>query len=166
MKTPARLIAIFIAAQPEELPRSVDNVRAMAGKGLEGDRYAAGIGTFSNYPGKRDVTLIESEMLSTFEGETGKRLSAAESRRNLLTRGVRLNHLIDREFQIGSIRLRGLRLSEPCTHLARLTQREVLPGLVHRGGLIAEVLCDGVLTVGDEISELPHDGDHQLIDKS
>ncbi len=158
MKTPARLVAIFIATRPEELPHSVDSVRVMAGKGLEGDRYAAGIGTFSSYPGKRDVTLIESEMLLAFERETGKRLSAAESRRNLLTQGVRLNHLIDREFRIGSIQLRGLRLSEPCTHLARLTQPEVLPCLVHRGGLIADVLCDGLLTVGDEISELPNAG--------
>ena len=166
MKTPARLVAIFVAAQPEELPRSLDKVRAVAGKGLEGDRYAAGIGTFSNYPGKRDVTLIESEMLSTYEREMGKRVSAAESRRNLLTQGVRLNHFVDREFRIGSIRLRGLRLSEPCTHLARLTHPEVLPGLVHRGGLIAEILCDGVITVGDEISELPNLADDQLIDKS
>jgi MOSC domain-containing protein YiiM len=156
MKPAARLLAIFIASQPEELPHSVKNVRVMAGKGLEGDRYAAGIGTFSNNPGKRDVTLIESEMLATFEHETGKSLAAAESRRNLLTQGVRLNDLVDREFQIGSIRLRGLRLSEPCTHLARLTRLAVLPNLVHRGGLIAEVLCDGVLTVGDEIAELPN----------
>ena len=153
MKTPARLLGIFVASHPEELPHSVNSVRVIAGKGLEGDRYTAGIGTFSNYPGKRDVTLIESEMLSTFERETGKRLSAAEARRNLLTQGERLNELVDREFRIGSIWLRGLRLSEPCTHLARLTHREVLPGLVHRGGLIAEVLSDGLLSVGDEISE-------------
>jgi MOSC domain-containing protein YiiM len=119
---------------------------------LEGDRYSAGIGTFSDRPGKRDLTLIEAEALQAYEEESGNKLSAAESRRNLLTQGVRLNDLMGRVFQVGAVRMRGLRLSEPCSHLARLTHPETLPGLVHRGGLVAEVLNDGELRVGDEIS--------------
>jgi MOSC domain-containing protein YiiM len=149
----ARLLGIYLASKAEEMPRSVERARVTAGRGLEGDRYAAGAGTFSDYPGKRDLTLIETEALAAYEQESGKKLSAAESRRNLLTEGVRLNDLVGRIFHVGAVRMRGLRLSEPCTHLARLTHPEALPGLVHRGGLIAEALNDGELRVGDEIKE-------------
>jgi MOSC domain-containing protein YiiM len=148
-----RLIAIHVCARPGEPLQSLSQVRVIPGRGLAGDRYAQGIGTFSDRPGKRDVTLIESEVLENYQHETGKKLSAAESRRNLLTEGVRLNELIDQEFQVGPVRMRGLRLSEPCTHLMRLTHPETLRGLVHRGGLIAEILNDGELTVGDRISQ-------------
>ena len=145
------MLGIYVAARAEEPPQSLKRVRALAGRGLEGDRYAAMKGTFSDRPGNRDVTLIETEVLAAYERESGKKLSAMESRRNLLTEGVRLNDLVGREFQVGAVRLRGLRLSEPCTHLARLTHPETLSGLVHRCGLIAEVLNDGELKVGDSV---------------
>jgi MOSC domain-containing protein YiiM len=153
MEVPARLLGIYVATRSSELPRSVERVWALAGRGLEGDRYAARIGTFSGRPGRRDVTLIESEVLEAYSRESGRTLSAAEARRNLLTQGVRLNGLVGRDFQVGVVRLRGLRLSEPCTHLMRLTHPETLRGLVHRGGLVAEVLWDGELAVGDRIKE-------------
>jgi MOSC domain-containing protein YiiM len=151
MITDGRLIGIHVCARPGEALQSLSQVRVIPGRGLAGDRYAAGIGTFSDRPGKRDVTLIESEVLESYQLETGKELSPAESRRNLLTQGVRLNQLVGEEFQVGSVRMRGLRLSEPCTHLMRLTHPETLRGLVHRGGLIAEILSDGELSVGDRI---------------
>lgn len=153
MKTSARLLGIYVAARASQLPHAVERVRALAGRGLEGDRYTAEAGTFSSNPGKRNVTLIEREALEIYERESGKKLSAAEARRNLLTQGVRLNDLVGREFRVGPVRMRGLRLSEPCTHLARLTHPETLNGLVHRGGLVAAILNDGDLQVGDEISE-------------
>ncbi len=152
MNTPARLLGIYVAAHATELPRAVERVRALVGRGLEGDRYAVETGTFSTNPGKRDVTLIESEALAAYERESGKKLTAAESRRNLLTQGVRLNDLVGREFEVGTVRMRGLRLSEPCTHLARLTHPETLNGLADRAGLVAEILNDGELKVGDEVS--------------
>jgi len=150
-----RLIGIYVAAKAGAMPRSVQSVRALAGRGLEGDRYAARRGTFSDHPGQRDVTLIESEVLESYEQESGKKLSAAEARRNLLIEGVRLNDLVGREFQVGAVRMRGLRLSEPCTHLMRLTHPETLRGLVHRAGLIAEVLNDGELRVEDLVKVEP-----------
>ena len=150
-----RLVGIYVAARAEETPRPAERVRALTGRGLEGDRYAAMTGTFSDRPGQRDVTLIEAEVLESYEQESGKKLSAAESRRNLLTRGVRLNDLVGREFQVGAVRMRGLRLSEPCTHLMRLTHPETLRGLVHRAGLVAEVLNDGELHVGDIVKVEP-----------
>jgi MOSC domain-containing protein YiiM len=146
------VVAIHIAAKPEELPHAVERVWALPGRGLEGDRYAAGIGTFSNHKGQRDVSLIESEAIEAFERESGTSLSAAEARRNVLTRGVRLNELVGKEFQVGRVRMLGLRLCEPCTHLVRLTKNPAtLRGLVHRGGLYAAILNEGEVMVGDSI---------------
>jgi MOSC domain-containing protein YiiM len=81
-------------------------------------------------------------------------LDPVETRRNLLTSGVALNDLVGKEFQIGAVRLKGVRLAEPCNHLERLTQPGVLKGLVHRAGLRADILDEGVLRVGDAI--VPH----------
>lgn len=152
--TDGHLIGIHVCAHAGERLQSLSQVRVIPGRGLAGDRYSASIGTFSDRPGKRDVTLIESEVLENYRLETGNELTAPESRRNLLTRGVRLNALVGHEFQVGRVRMRGLRLSEPCTHLMRLTHPETLRGLVHRGGLIAEILSEGELAVGDRITEL------------
>lgn len=151
MNQPGTVVAIYIAAKAEELPHAVERVRALPGRGLDGDRYAAGIGTFSDRKGRRDVSLIESEAIEAFERETRISLSAAESRRNVLTRGVRLNDLVGHEFRVGEVRMHGLRLCEPCTHLVRLTHPQTLRGLVHRGGLYAAILSEGELAVGDPI---------------
>jgi len=145
------LAAIYLSPAAAVLPHSVQRARALAGLGLEGDRYALGCGTFSGNSGARDVTLIEAEALDQFAADYGHPLSPAESRRNLITHGVRLNELVGCEFRIGAVPLRGLRLCEPCTHLARLTSALVLPGLVHRGGLYAQILHDGEFAVGDSI---------------
>ena len=135
---------------------SVPEVRAVPGKGLEGDRYFRGEGSFSKIPGGgREVTLVASEVLSLLEREHGIRLDPAETRRNLITSGVTLNDLVGKVFQVGGIRMRGVRLAEPCDHLERLTQPGVLKGLVHRAGLRADILDEGVLRVGDEIVPNP-----------
>ena len=145
--------AILISAAPAGPMEGVELARAVTGRGLEGDRYEAGVGTFSDKPGTgRQVTLIEAEAIEAFEAESGEVLKAAEARRNIVTRGVRLNDLVGREFLIGQVRVLGCRLCEPCTHLERLTGKGVLRGLVHRGGLRAELLSDGVIRVGDRIS--------------
>jgi MOSC domain len=150
------VLAIYVASKAEELPHAVERVCVLPGRGLDGDRYAKGIGTFSNYKGQRDVSLIESEAIEAFERESGTSLSAAESRRNIITRGVRLNDLVGVEFQVGNIRMRGLRLCEPCTHLVRLTHPATLRGLVHRGGLYAAILNEGEIAVGDSIDGFGH----------
>ena len=135
---------------------SVPEVRAVPGKGLEGDRYFRGEGSFSKIPGGgREVTLVASEVLSLLEREHGIRLDPAETRRNLITSGVTLNDLVGKVFQVGGVRMRGVRLAEPCDHLERLTQPGVLKGLVHRAGLRADILDEGVLRVGDEIVPNP-----------
>ena len=149
----ATVISILISPAPAGPIEAVELARAIAGRGLEGDRYAAGQGTFSDKPGTgRQVTFIEAEALEAYEAESGESLTPAEARRNIVTRGVRLNDLAGREFMVGQVRVLGCRLCEPCTHLERLTGKGVLRGLVHRGGLRAEFLTDGVIRVGDRIS--------------
>jgi MOSC domain-containing protein YiiM len=147
------LLAIHVGSEAAGRMEPRFEARAVAGRGLEGDRYFKGEGTFSKQPGTgRQVTLIEVEMLELVEREHGIRLNPAETRRNLLTHGVSLNELVGHVFRVGSVRLQGIRLAEPCDHLERLTVPGVKEGLVHRAGLRAEILDDGVLRVGDEIA--------------
>jgi MOSC domain-containing protein YiiM len=127
----------------------VAEARAVAGRGLEGNRYFRG----DDAPPApdREITLIESEAIEALGRDDGIALDPAESRRNVVTRGVPLNHLVGREFRVGAVALRGLRLCEPCAHLESLTRPGVLKGLAHRGGLRAQILTDGVIRKGDEI---------------
>ena len=147
------VVSIHIAPAAAETMVSVTDVQAIPGKGLAGDRYYQQTGTFSKPQPDRELTLIESEAIEAFSGETRIEFAAAAARRNVVTRGVPLNHLVGREFQIGEIRVRGLKLCEPCAHLARLSHEAVLPGLVHRGGLRAQILSEGVIRPGDVVRE-------------
>jgi MOSC domain-containing protein YiiM len=137
------------AGRPMEI---VPEARAVAGRGLEGDRYALGTGYYSGKPsdGGRELTLIESETLEALAG-LGVKLAAAESRRNVATAGVPLNHLVGRDFWVGTVKLRGTRLCEPCKYLDGLTQDGAMSALIHRGGLRAQILNDGLIRTGDTI---------------
>ena len=143
-----RVEAIYITAEHGELPRAVESVRAIAGKGLEGNRY------FDEGNPARELTLIEAEALEALAAEHGIELDGAGSRRNVLTRGVWLNDLVDKRFRVGELECRGIELCEPCTHLQSMTQPGVIDGLVHRAGLNAEILVGGELRPGDTVSTL------------
>jgi MOSC domain-containing protein YiiM len=147
------VLAIHIAPKAESAPVAVPEVRAEPGRGLEGDRYYEGIGTWSDTPGTgREATLIEIEQIEALEREFNVRLAPGESRRNITTRGVSLNDLVDKEFRVGEVVLRGTRLAEPCAHLQSLIGQEAaLRGLVHRGGLRCDIVAGGTIHVGDAI---------------
>lgn len=145
-----RVEAIFISAEHGELPEPVESVLAVAGKGLVGNRYFD-----ERKPGK-DITLIEAEALEALEAEHGIRLDGASSRRNVLTRGVRLNDLVGERFRVGQLECRGIELCEPCSHLEEMTKPGVIKGLVHRAGLNAEILVGGELRPGDPVSPLEY----------
>ena len=147
-----RLIAICVGERKAADLNQVEQIEAVAGKGLAGDRYFLQDGSFSK-PGEadREVTLIESEALEALASEDGIALEPARARRNLVTRDVPLNHLVGREFTVGDVVLRGLRLCEPCGHLEKLTITGVKTGLCHRGGLRAQILRGGLLRTGDPI---------------
>ena len=132
---------------------SRSEVRALPGKGLEGDRYFAGKGTFSPNPQKPDfeITLVEKEKIEAFAAESGLPFTASHARRNLVTEGVDLNALAGKEFLVGEVRLRGIRLCEPCSYLAKTTFPETLRGLVHKGGLRAQIVSEGTIRLGDAV---------------
>lgn len=97
------------------------------------------------------ITLIEAEAIEAFSREYGIEFKPAAARRNLVTRGIPLNELVGNEIVVGEVTLRGIRLCEPCSHLAQVSHQSVLPGLVHRGGLRAQILTEGIIRVGDPI---------------
>src|SRR5215212_18934 len=146
---------IALAAEAEEPMREVPSAEAVEGRGLRGDRYERGAGTFSN-PGGRgyDLTLVEAEALEELSAK-GVELAPAEARRNLVVRGIALDDLIGRRFRVGEVECLGQRRCEPCSHLERMTRPGVLRGFVHRGGLRADVLSDGEIRVGDRVEALP-----------
>jgi hypothetical protein len=135
------------AAAPMQL---VEVVRARAGHGLDGDRYAAGAGTFSPRAGRRpgyDLTVMAAEVLDELAA-AGQAVDFAATRRNVLTRGVDVNALVGRRFRIGDVLCEGRRLCEPCVHLDRLSGPGLLRPLIHRGGVRVDVLTDGEIRLG------------------
>jgi MOSC domain-containing protein len=147
------IAGLFVGSKRLEPMAAVAEIRALAGCGIEGDRYCREEGTFSKKSPSNQMTLIEMEALDAVAKEYGFPVAAEESRRNVLTCGIALNHLVGREFTIGGVRLRGLRLCEPCSHLERLAGKEMIKALRHRGGLRAEILNDGMIKLGDIITE-------------
>lgn len=144
---------IFVAAAASGPMHAVEACRAHAGRGLEGDRYCLSEGTFSGAKAaKQQITLIEAEAIDAAQREYGLDYHAIDARRNLLVRGVAVNHLIDREFSIGPVRLKGAELAEPCGHMEKLCGKKgAKKALIHRGGLRAEILTDGEIRVGDPV---------------
>jgi MOSC domain-containing protein YiiM len=149
------LVGIYLGEKKRADLQRAEHVEAVPGCGLTGDRYFLREGTFSKGDSPdREVTLIEIEALEALRRENDLTLEPGQSRRNLVTRGVPLNHLVGKEFTVGPVVLRGIRLCEPCGHLESLTTPGVLKGLSHRGGLRAQVVKGGLLRTGDVIRPL------------
>ena len=143
--------SIHIASAAEAKTQSLRQVMATPGEGLEGDRYALKTGTFYESGPDYELTLIEAEAVEALQREIQVELAAGDARRNIVTRDVPLNHLVGKEFTIGDVRIRGIRLCEPCDHLEKLTGKKILKGLLHRGGLRAQILTKGTIRVGDAV---------------
>jgi MOSC domain-containing protein YiiM len=126
---------------PTDAIAPVDSASALAGKGLQGDRHFNGNGT---KPGQA-LTLIEAEVL------TDVGLTGAQSRRQVVVRGVRLNGLVGRRFRVGEVECLGVEICEPCLHLEQMTRLGIIEELIHRGGLNADILNDGRISVGDPV---------------
>jgi hypothetical protein len=140
--------ALVLAPAAEAPVRLVDEAVAIAGRGLQGDRYTDGTGTFaSGRPGSA-LTLVDAAVLDTFD-------RPLDHRRNVVVRGTDLNALVGREFTLGGARCRGSRLCEPCAHLDRLNGGGILRPLVHRGGLRADVIRGGPIRLGDHLTPDP-----------
>jgi MOSC domain-containing protein YiiM len=151
-----RITDILVAVASAAPLCSVASVDAVAQRGLSGDRYFLGIGHYSGKPGwGANVTFIESEAIAAINAGYGTAISAASVRRNLVTTGIKLETLIGREFRCGRAILRGTKKYPPCQHLAYLVRNQaILRYLAYCGGIGAEVLQTGVISVNDEISEV------------
>jgi MOSC domain-containing protein YiiM len=141
-----RVEGIYISADHGDLPEPVESVRALAGRGLEGNRYF-----FDDAPAGTALTLIAAEAVEAMEREHGISIEPRESRRNVVTRGIDVNALVGKRFRIGDVECEGVELCEPCTTLEGMTKPGVIKGLVHRGGLNADILSDGAINVGDAV---------------
>jgi hypothetical protein len=160
--TDGRVEAIAVAEHAEAPMRLVATVQAQAGRGLDGDRYAKQAGTFTPRDGRRggyDLTLVEAEVLDRLDLPQGNRLGYAEARRNIVTRGIALNALVGRRFTVGEVECLGRRLCEPCAHLERLTHPGALRGLIHKGGLRADILTDGTIEQGAAVRVVDEPGE-------
>jgi MOSC domain-containing protein YiiM len=152
---PGHVVSVHVADAASAPMKSVAEVRAWPGRGLEGDRYFRKAGTFSAKDGAdREITLVEAEALEALLRDYGVALDPGETRRNVATRGVPLNHFVGQVFRVGETTVRGLRLCEPCAHMERLSGKPIRAGLVHRGGLRAQILTEGVIRVGDAVTLL------------
>src|SRR5882724_1010834 len=143
-----RVEAIFVAAERGEFPTQVERVRAFAGRGLEGNRYYWEDG---EAPSGRGVTLIAAEAMDAVAKEGDVSIEPAATRRNVLTRGIDVNELVGKRFRIGDVECEGVELCEPCAHLESMTQPGIIKALVRRGGLNADILSDGEISIGDPV---------------
>jgi MOSC domain-containing protein YiiM len=143
-----RVEAIFIAAERGELPHPVEMVLAIAGKGLEGNRY------FDTGKPAQELTLIAAEEIELAAAEHGIHADPAATGRNVLTRGVDLNALVGKRFRVGALECRGIELCEPCKTFESRTAPGAIKAFVHRAGLNAEILVGGELRPGDGVTPL------------
>src|SRR5438874_540368 len=150
-----RVEGLFVAAAAKEPCESRPTVVAVAGLGLVGDRYANGTGTWwKPEKGGQEITLIAAEALERLGAERGIELAPPDARRNIVTRGVDLLGLIGRRFAVGAVECVGVRDCPPCAHLEGLTQPGVHAGLEGAGGLRAEIVTGGEISLGDVIRAL------------
>jgi MOSC domain-containing protein YiiM len=147
------LLHIFIAQRASMPMEELQKATLIAGVGIEGDRYANGVGYFSSRPhAYRQITLIEMETLEALERDHGIQLLPIQSRRNLVTRDVPLNHLVGRRFRVGKTLLNGGRLNKPCQYLENLLDKPVFTPLLNRAGLNCEIIQGGIVSPADRIS--------------
>ncbi len=145
------VVGIYTAPEVSAPIESRDEVRAVAGSGLEGDRYFNPEGW--DEP-KKELTLVEVEAIEGANREYDLDLEPKDMRRQIVTRGVALNHLVGQEFRIGEVRLRGIKINNPCSHLQKLAGKKLLKPMMHRGGLRAQILETGTIRVGDPVTPL------------
>jgi MOSC domain-containing protein YiiM len=139
------VLHIFIAPLKGAPTRGVELVDALAGRGLEGDRYVERPGTDGQ------VTLIESEHIEAFAQATGFAMRPDMPRRNIVTRGDRLNGLVGKRFRVGKAVFEAFELCEPCRIFQRNTHPEALRFFAGKGGLRARIVSGGVVRVGDAL---------------
>ncbi|MBV1882428.1 MAG: DUF1415 family protein [Pseudomonadales bacterium] len=150
------IIALYMAGEIGKDQRSVDTFEVVANAGVVGDRYFGK----NEYPGQ-NLTLIESEQIQRYNEEYNESIDLADTRRNIITKGINLNELVGKEFRVGEVTLLGVELCEPCTTLGQrltsdnMSQAAVVKAFISRGGLRVDVVSDGTISVGDRFENTP-----------
>lgn len=150
---PGQIIGIYTARKGEK-PEARDFIEVVAGKGIVGDRYFTGEGTFSKKLAgnrKSEITFISSEEIDRFNHAQGSDLDHGDLRRNVVTKDIDLNELVGKRFSVAGVQFEGIETCEPCAHLAKTVHHAVLPAMITRAGLRAAVLTCGTIVVGSEI---------------
>ncbi|SDO14534.1 MOSC domain-containing protein [Geodermatophilus sp. DSM 45219] len=151
-----RLTAIWLTSAAAGPMRRVAEAELLAGRGLAGDRYALGGGTWAQYPDlEKQLTLIDAADVDAVAAEVGVPLTPGDTRRNLVTTGIDLPALVGRWFAVGDALLFGMKRCPPCTHLERLTGARLVKAMVHRGGINAAVFVGGPIRDGDVVRPVP-----------
>lgn len=143
------VVGIYTAPEISAPLAARDEVKAIAGKGLEGDRYFNADGW--DEP-KKEITLVEIEAVEAANRDYDIDLTPEDTRRQIVTRGVALNHLVGKEFTVGDVRCLGIKLNEPCNHLRKLAGKSLIKPLIHRGGIRAQILESGTIKLGDPVT--------------
>jgi MOSC domain-containing protein YiiM len=152
------VVEIWLAGAAAEPMRRVPSVEAVAGRGLAGDRYALGGGTWAQYPDlEKQVTLIDRDDVAAVAAETSSDLAPGDTRRNVVTTGIDLPTLVGRWFTAGDALLFGMKRCPPCTHLERLTGVKLVKAMVHRGGINAAVFAGGTISAGSQVQPVSED---------
>jgi MOSC domain-containing protein YiiM len=149
-----RVVGLFTVDRRAEPMKQAEQLSALAGRGIEGDRYLLGTGTYSKKPEPgRQVTLIQSEILESLQAKFNITVKPEECRRNVITEDIEINDLIGSEFFVGTVRLRAHRITQPCLYLENLLgQPGLYKELWDNGGISCEILTDGVIKEGDIIA--------------
>ena len=146
-----QIVEINLASDQGAPTIAYQQAQVVLGQGIDGDRKLRNAEGKSPGAYLRQITLIEKEQIDRFNEVYGASMTPAETRRNVVTQGILLNDLVDHEFSVGSVRMRGTMLCEPCQYLQKLTGLPVVEGYLNRGGLCAEILTAGVIKLGDQI---------------
>ncbi len=147
-----KILGIYISPNRGDPTIWMEQVHVIPGMGIEGDRYFQSPGEPNALQRTgREITLIEMEAIDGMARD-GIQISPAQTRRNLVTSGISLNDLVGKQFSVGDIQLRGVRLCEPCDYLASRTHPGVKQSMTHRGGLRADILSEGYIHINDPIT--------------
>ena len=146
---------IYTTPAGSEPMEKVEAIKAVARKGLRGDRYMRGTGYYSGLD-ECEVTFIEHEAIEEIEAEFDIDLTDGQHRRNVVTSGVSVHDLLNRQFSVGDVTFEGTRPRPPCAHVEQVADEEGVSRALKnkRGGICASVVEDGTIYTGDELAVL------------
>ena len=143
----SKVFKLGIAKNSKQEIQEVDKIEILSGKGIIGDRHFQ-----EDNEAKNQITLIESENIDYFNNKFNIQILYTDFRRNIITKGIKLNELINKQLMIGETKIMGKKLCRPCKHLQEmLDHKEIIKEFIQKGGLRCEILVSGIIKVGDEI---------------